>query len=104
MVQDKLQLFGMAMLAPLLSILVSGCASSPVAPASPQIQPGAIYSEQVPITDYMRSQVGTPNELSPLAPAEARNIHKVGDRWYCDLNGQTRVFNPATSCWELGQK
>ncbi len=104
MVQDKLQLFGRAAVALLLLILVCGCASSPVAPASPQVQPGAIYSEQVPITDYMRSQVGTPNELSPIAPAEARNIHKVGDHWYCEINGQARVFNPATSCWELQQK
>lgn len=102
--QIKIHFSTMALMAALLTMLSSGCASSPVAPASSQVQPGAVYSEQVPITGYMRSQVGTPNELSPLAPAEARNVRKVGDRWFCDLNGQVRVFNSATSCWELPQK
>ncbi len=99
MVQNKIQLFKMAMAALLSIILASGCASSPVVPAPTQVQPGAVYSEQVPITDYMRSQVGTPNELSPIAPAEARNIRKVGHDWCCDLNGQSMVFDSATSCW-----
>ena len=102
--QIKIHFSAMALMAALLIILAIGCASSPAAPASPQGQAAGIYSEQVPITSYMRSQVGTPNELSPLAPAEARNVRKVGDRWFCDLNGQVRVFNNATSCWELQQK
>jgi hypothetical protein len=102
--QNSINLAKISLSTLLLLILAGGCASSSVAPASRQVQPGAVYSEQVPITDYMRSQVGTPNELSPIAPAEARNIRKVGNRWYCDLNGQVRVFNSATSCWELQQK
>jgi hypothetical protein len=56
--------------------------------------------EQPPMTDYMRSQVGTPNELSPLAPAEARNVHKEGGQWTCELNGQVMVYNDAASRWE----
>ncbi len=85
-------------------VLASGLATGCAAPASRQPQASGIYVEQVPITSYMQSQVGTPNELSPIAPAEARNIRKVGGRWCCDLNGQARVFNGATSCWELLQK
>ena len=56
--------------------------------------------EQPPMTDYMRSQVGTPNELSPLAPAEARNVHKEGGQWTCEINGQVMIYNDAASCWE----
>ncbi len=48
----------------------------------------------------MQSQVGTSNELSPLAPAEAKKVQKVGGRWTCELNGQPMMFNNATSCWE----
>jgi hypothetical protein len=52
----------------------------------------------------MQSQVGTPNELSPLAPAEARKIQKVGNHWTCELNGQAMIFNDAASCWEPQRK
>jgi hypothetical protein len=85
----------------------SGCASSAAAPAVSRVQPGAsqasaggIAIKQDPMTSYMQSQVGTPNELSPLAPAEATNIKKVGSRWTCDLNGRAMIFNDAASCWE----
>ncbi len=56
--------------------------------------------EQPPPTSYMRSMVGTPDELSPLAPAEARNIHKEGSKWTCELNGQVMIYNEATSSWD----
>lgn len=56
--------------------------------------------EQPPPTSYMRSQVGTPNELSPLAPAEARNVHKEGGQWTCEINGQVMIYNDAASRWE----
>jgi hypothetical protein len=73
----------------------SGCASSGGEQPSPQVQAtsAGIHVEQVPMTTYMRSQVGTPNELSPLAPAQARNIRKVGGQWLCDMNGQVYVFD-----------
>ncbi len=84
-----------ALAASLLIISTSGCASTPVAPASSPAPAGAIRLEQPAMTDYMRSRVGTPDELSPLAPAEARNVHKVGNQWVCELNGQTMVFDGA---------
>jgi hypothetical protein len=56
--------------------------------------------EQPPMTSYMRSQVGTPDELSPLAPAEAKNVQKVGSQWTCEINGQPLVYNEASSRWE----
>jgi len=69
--------------------------------AAPQI-------EQSPMTPYMRSAVGTPDELSPLAPAEARKVKKVGDQWTCEINGQPWVYHDAASRWEpqsqAGQK
>jgi hypothetical protein len=89
-----------AVIASLLIFGGSGCASSGVAQTSPQVQAtgSGIHVEQVPMTPYMRSQVGTPNELSPLAPAQARNIRKVGGRWLCDMNGQVYVFD-GVSTW-----
>jgi hypothetical protein len=94
-------LASMAMVVSLLSVLGSGCASSPGPSASsPARSSSGIYVEQVPITGYMRSQEGTPNELSPLAPPQARNIRKVGNRWLCEMNGGSMVFNGANSCWE----
>ena len=56
--------------------------------------------EQPPKTSYMQSTVGTPDELSPLAPAEARKVRKVGNQWTCEINGQPMVYNEAASCWE----
>lgn len=66
--------------------------------------PGVVRLEQPAMTDYMRSTVGTPDELSPLAPAEARNVHKEGEHWVCVLNGQAMVYNNASKCWEPQHK
>ena len=55
---------------------------------------------QLPMTDYMRSKVGTPEELSPIAPAEARNVRKVGNQWLYDLNGQVWVYDAGAARWE----
>jgi len=52
------------------------------------------------MTSHMKSAVGTPDELSPIAPAEARNVRKVGNQWMCDLNGQVMVYNSASGQWE----
>ena len=82
----KNNLAGMAVATSLLIMLASGCASSSTA--------------QQPPTGYMRSTVGTPNELSPMAPGQARNLRKVGDHWVCEVNGKTMVYNNAKSCWE----
>jgi len=60
--------------------------------------------EQPPKTPYMQSTVGTPDELSPIAPAEAKKVCKVGNRWTCEINGQPMVYNEATSRWEPTQK
>ncbi len=98
--QVKIHLSGMAAAASMLISLASGCASSAVEPVSAKPPAGVIAIEQPPMTEYMRSQIGTPNELSPIAPAEARNVRKDGNRWRCDLNGQGMVFNDASSCWE----
>jgi hypothetical protein len=96
----KIDLAGMMAAAALLIILGSGCASPPAGHLSPAAQPAAVQVEQVPITSYMRSREGTPDELSPLAPAEARCVRKVGHKWICNWHGQTMVFNDATSRWE----
>jgi hypothetical protein len=84
--QVKIHLAFLAVVGALLIGLGSGF-------AAPQI-------EQSPMTPYMRSAVGTPDELSPLAPAEARKVKKVGDRWTCEINGQPMVYNAAASRWE----
>lgn len=94
----------LVMVASFLIISVSGCASSPGAPASSAAPSGTVRLEQPAMTDYMHSRVGTPDELSPLAPAEARNVHKVGDQWVCEVHGQTMVYNNATACWQPQQK
>jgi hypothetical protein len=59
---------------------------------------------QPPKTSYMQSTVGTPDELSPIAPAEARKVCKVGNQWTCEINGQPMVYNEAASRWEPKQK
>jgi cytochrome c556 len=93
-VRVKMRLMGMTAAALLLLILGSGCASQPI--------------EQQKPTTYMKSTVGTPDELCPLAPGEAKHIRKVGNQWVCELHGQTMVYNDATSRWEpkgqAGQK
>jgi len=102
--QIKIHLSGMTVVASLLIILAGGCASSSVETSTSKAQSSVIYIKQPPMTDYMRSQIGTPNELSPIAPAEARNVRKVGNQWMFDLNGQVWVFNDAFSCWEPQNK
>ena len=84
----KFYFSGLAVLASLLLSLASGFAAS-----SQQL-------EQPTVTDYMKSKVGTPDELSPLAPAEARNVRKVGNHWFCDLHVQVMVYNDASARWE----
>lgn len=98
----QINLAMLAATAALLLILAGGCASysGGSSSASSRVSssaaaPGAISIPQPPMTAYMRSQIGTPNELSPLAPGDAKNVHKVGDHWVCDLNGQTYTFNGA---------
>jgi hypothetical protein len=88
----KTYLSGMAIVAALSIVVLSGCASSPSTIQQPQT------------TSYMKSTVGTPNEMSPLAPGEGRNVRKVGDHWVCEVNGRTMVYNNATSCWEPQKK
>ena len=85
--QMKIHLSGMAVVATMLMILAGGCASS-----STLVQPAE--------TSHMKSAVGTSDELSPLAPAEAKNVRKVGNQWMCDMNGQVMVYNGATGKWE----
>ena len=97
--QVKIYLSVMAAATFLLLLGASGCASSssslPSAAASAVEQPA-----QLPMTDYMRSKVGTPEELSPIAPAEARNVRKVGNQWLYDLNGQVWVYDAGAARWE----
>jgi hypothetical protein len=100
----KNYLSGMPVVTSILIILAGGCASSSVEPSSSKAQSSVTSIEQPPMTTYMRSQIGTPNELSPIAPAEARNVRKVGNRWMCDLNGQAMVYNDATARWEPQKK
>ena len=82
----KIQLAWMAVVVALLLMVGSGLAASQI--------------EQPPKTSYMRSTVGTPDELSPLAPAEARKVRKVGNQWTCEINGQPMVYHEAASRWE----
>jgi hypothetical protein len=97
--QAKSYLSVMAAATSMLLLLAGGCASSsssfPSAAGSSVDQPA-----QLPMTDYMRSKVGTPDELSPIAPAEARNVRKVGNQWLYDLNGQVWVYNAAAGRWQ----
>jgi hypothetical protein len=74
--QIKVHLSGMAVVVSMLIILASGCASS----SSTLVQPAE--------TSHMKSAMSTPDELSPLAPPEARNVRKLGKQWLCDVNGQ----------------
>ena len=82
----KRYLTWMAGLAALLLMGGSGFAAPPI--------------EQPPKTSYMQSKVGTPEELSPIAPAEAKKVCKVGNQWTCEINGQPMVYNEATARWE----
>ena len=99
----------MAVLVALVLILASGCASSGGGPAASSASSSSAASSSVaikqpPMTSYMSSQVGTPNELSPIAPPEARDVRKVGDQWMCVINGRNMIFNDASACWEPHNK
>ena len=61
--QIKIHRSGMAVVVTILMILAGGSASS-----STLVQPAE--------TSHMKSAVGTSDELSPLAPAEARMCEK----------------------------
>jgi hypothetical protein len=86
----KIHFAWVAVVVALLIMLGTGLAAPPI--------------EQIPMTPYMQSTVGTPDELSPLAPAEARKVRKVGNQWTCEINGQPMVYNDAASRWEPKQK
>ena len=88
----EINLSRMAVAASLLFVFTSGCASS----EAPLTQPAP--------TGYMKSAVGTKDELSPLAPPEARNVRKVGNHWLCDVNGRTMIYNDAAASWQPQQK
>ena len=83
--QMKIHLSGMAVAAAMLMLLAGGCASTLEQPAP---------------TSQMKSAVGTSDELSPVAPGEAKNMRKVGNQWMCDMNGQVMVYNGASEKWE----
>jgi hypothetical protein len=85
---QKIHISGMALGIAMLIILASGCASS-----SQQL-------EQPQKTSYMNSVVGTSNEMSPIAPAGAKNMRKDGNQWMCEINGQTMIYNAASAQWE----
>ena len=79
-----------------VALLIVG-GSGLAAPGAETTSAGGIEVQQVPMTPYMQSQVGTPNELSPLAPARAKNVRKEKGQWLCDINGQTYVFDGAST-------
>ena len=86
----KIQLAWMAVGGALLIMVGSGFAASEI------VQP--------PKTSYMQSTVGTTDELSPLAPAEARKVRKVGNQWTCEQNGRVLIYNDAATGWQPRQK
>jgi hypothetical protein len=86
----KVCLAGMTGVVALLLMGANGFAAPPI--------------QQPPKTSYMQSTVGTPDELSPIAPPEARKVCKAGNQWTCEINGQPMVYNEAASRWEHKQK
>ena len=82
----KIYLAWMAGVVALLLMVGSGFAAPPI------VQP--------PKTSYMQSTVGTPDELSPLAPMGGQNVRKVGNQWACEQNGRTMIYNDAASAWQ----
>ena len=83
----KASLAGMTVVALLLVILGSGCASS-----SGYKNPDVEATKQ--------RTLGTPAELSPLAPVGGQNVRKVGNQWTCEQNGRVMIYNDATSAWQ----
>jgi hypothetical protein len=98
--QIKIHLPGMTVVAAILLFLSSGCASPTVEQPSSPGQQSVFQIQQPPMTNYMKSVVGTPDELSPIAPSAARNVRKVGNQWLCDFNGQVMIYNDAGARWE----
>lgn len=82
----------MAVAAALLLVFTGGCASS----EAPLTQPAP--------ASYMKSVVGTKDELSPLAPPEARNVRKINNQWLCEVNGRTMIYNDAAASWQPQKK
>lgn len=83
----KAYLAGMTVTALLLVILGSGCASS-----SGYKNPDVEATKQ--------RTLGTPDEMSPLAPVGGQNVRKVGNQWTCEQNGRVMIYNDATSAWQ----
>ena len=48
----------------------------------------------------MYRAVGAPVDLAPIPPAGAKNVQKVGNKWFCELDGKRMVFNDAAVRWE----
>jgi len=86
--QGKINLAVLAVATSLMLGLAGGCA--------PKEHP----LHQQPATSHMKKAVGTPDELSPLAPGGARNVRKVGKHWLCDLDGKVMVYHEAAGRWE----
>jgi hypothetical protein len=80
-------LAAMAVVASLLTFLVSGCGSS------------APYKNPDVEANTQRTK-GTSDELSPLAPLGGQNVRKVGNQWTCEQNGRVMIYNDAASCWQ----
>jgi len=87
----KVYLAGMAAVASLWTILVSGCGSS-----APYKNPDVEATKQ--------RTLGTADELSPLAPVGGEKVRKVGNQWTCEQNGRVMIYNDAASCWEPKSK
>lgn len=87
----KVHLAGMAAVASLLIVLGAGCASAP-------------EYKNPDVEATKQRTLGTPDEMSPQAPAGACNVQKVGNQWTCELNGKTMVYNGAANRWEARQK
>ena len=86
----KNRLGGMVVVASMVLILGSGCASSP-GYKNPEVE-----------TTKQRT-AGTSDELSPLAPVGATNVQRVGNQWTCEQNGRVLIYNDAASRWEPKQ-
>jgi hypothetical protein len=83
----KVYLAGMAVAASLLTILGSGCGWS------------SAYKNPDVETTKQRT-LGTPDELSPLAPVGGKNVRKVGNQWTCEQNGRVMIYNDAATSWQ----
>jgi hypothetical protein len=87
----KFYLAGMAVVASLLIMWGIGCA------------PSSGYKNPDVETTKQRT-MGTPDELSPLAPPGATNVKKVGNQWTCEQNGRVMIYNEPAQCWQPQQK